>query len=230
MTFHVHICNVGRTPDPIYKVFESHMPINRMYLLNSRTIERNGDDIFDYEDMEKELIDHMAGINFKDVHTVVINPFDYHDVYNAVIKIAAEETESNSKVKFHINFTLGTNVMAGAVCSAAYSIDADLYYIKSSRYILGNDGQDDLISISIANYREIDELKRQKRTADVLSAIAEGTCRNTQLISTLSFKPNALSHHTGILRNMGLIENRGSSRDIEWTITEKGKEIVKKLS
>ena len=223
MTFHVHICNVGQFSGPIYKVFESSIPINRMYLLNSRIT--GGD--FDYCSIEKELIDHMVGINFKDIRTVVIDPFDYHDVYNAVIKIAGEETKSNNNVKFHINFTLGTNIMAGAVCSAAYSIRADLYYIKAAKY--DSDNQDELIRISIANYQEVNELKRQKRTAEILLNIAGGTCHNRELISKLSLKPNALSHHTGILREMGLIENKGSSRNIEWVITEKGNEIVKRL-
>jgi len=229
MTFHIHICNVGRTPDSIYKVFTSDIPIDRMYLLNSRAIEGSGDDHFDYYEMEKQMIDHMAGINFTDVRTVVINPFDYHDVYNAVLGIEAEEKNSCQNVKFHINFTLGTNVMAGAVCSAAYTIDADLYYVKSAKYILGSEGVDDLIPISIANYSVVNVLERQKKTASVLMAINGGICSNADLITKFGIKPNTLSHHTDLLRSYGLIKNDGSSRNITWSITEKGGEVIKKL-
>jgi len=62
-----------------------------------------------------------------------------------------------------------------------------------------------------------------------LMAINDGICSNADLITKFDIKPNTLSHHTDLLRGYGLIKNDGSSRNITWSITEKGGEVIKKL-
>ena len=121
MTYHVHLYNVGLKPDTAFNVIRSDIPMDKLILLNN--------DKPEFEKVEKIIKERFEQFPIK-VEKANINPWDYHNVFNKVLELYREECRTHGDVKFHINFTMGTSIVVGAVCSAAYSINADLYYIQ----------------------------------------------------------------------------------------------------
>ncbi len=218
MVFHVHLYNVGKKPDTAFNVIRAGIPIDKLYLLN------NEDPI--YLEVEKVIIDGFKPFSIE-VSPARIDPFDYHNVFNTVLDLYRSECAIHDDVRFHINFTMGTSIVVGAVCSAAYSINADLYYIQEACYSKTN--EDQLIQIEIQNIDEIAELRKRKQTLEVFRKFSDrGFKTNEDLMGSLK-TPSSLSYHTKYLHQAGLIERRGSVRNTEWVLTEKGIQVLNRL-
>lgn len=219
MEYHVHLYNVGLKPDTAYKVIGSGIPIHKIYLLNNKKDE--------YLEVEDQIRDR-----FRDTSIIVekaeINPWDYHQVFDTVLRLYEEECgqHKGENVKFHVNFTMGTSIVVGAVCSAAHCIDADLYYVQEGCY--SESGKDELITIRINSYEEIVELKSRPQTLAILLKMSEDKAlSNDELRGSIS-KPN-LSYHTRYLLDKGLIARESGVRNVKWILTEKGKIVRKRL-
>lgn len=227
MVYHVHIYTVGRKPDTAFHVLKSDLPIDKIYLLNNgaKECDCNGDVIHDYQKVEDDIRSKLNSVGITDIVTEYIDPFDYNDIFDKVLEISEREINIHSDVRFHINFTMGTNIMAGAVCSAAYSINADLYYIQEGKYTKSKN--DELIQIAIENIKELEILKKKAKTKEIFERFRiEESISNSNLKSekeTLS----DLSYHTKLLKSYGLIKKDDISS--EWILTNKGKQTLKRL-
>ena len=87
--------------------------------------------------------------------------------------------------------------MVGAVCSAAYSINADLYYVQEGTY--SDSGRDEVIRIEIESLEEEFELRNKKQTLAVFQKFTDGKPKsNEDLIGSLHSK-SSLTYHTRYL-------------------------------
>lgn len=218
MAYHVHIYNVGQKAETAFNVLTSGIEMHKLYLLNNENP--------NYVAVEKEIREFYRKVPIDGVVTKLIDPFDYDSVYNMVLEIDLIERELHQDVKFHINFTMGTSIMVGAVCSAAYAIDADLYYIQESCY--SKSGKDELILIEIGNTKEVFELRKKKQTLEVFRMFIDMEPKsNRELMGNRS--ASSLSYHTKSLSSMGLIEREGGVRDTVWVLTPKGRGVLKRV-
>lgn len=217
MTYHVHLYNVGQDPETAFDIIRSDIPLDKLILLNNRNPEY----------VEVENIIRAGYEQFPiEVEVANINPWDYHDVFNKVIDLYRKECGDHGDVRFHINFTRGTRIAVGAVCSAAYSINADLYYIQEKCYAGTDD--DKLIRIEIENLDELIELKSKTKIMKTFLKFRDNKSKtNRDLCGTMS--PSALAYHTSQLQKIGLIEREDSVRNTRWILTEKGKQFMNRL-
>lgn len=148
-------------------------------------------------------------------------------MFNKVLELYREECRTHGDVRFHINFTMGTSIVVGAVCSAAYSINADLYYIQEKCY--SGIGEDRLIRIDVENVDELMELKSKKKILKTFMRFKDGRSKTNKELRGESLSPSTLSYHTSQLQKIGLIEREGSVRNANWILTEKGKQVMNRL-
>lgn len=218
MAYHVHLYNVGLKPDTAFNVIRSDIPIDKLILLNN--------DEPEFVDVENIIRERFEQINIE-VEKAEIDPWDYQDVFNRVIELYHQECEAHDDVRFHINFTMGTSIVVGAVCSAAYSINADLYYIQEKCY--AGTEEDRLIQIGVENLDELMELKSKRKVQQTFMRFKDGKPMTNKDLRDGSMSPSTLSYHTAHLQEMGLIEREGSVRNTKWILTSKGKQVMNRL-
>lgn len=218
MTFHVHIYNVGKTPETAFSIIGHEIPIEKLILLNN--------DKEEYKLVEDEIRKGFEPFPIE-VETVIIDPWDYYNVFNKVIESYHKECEEHGDVRFHINFTKGTRIVVSAVCNAAYSIEADLYYVQEGQY--SKSGKDTLIYIDIENINELMELKARKKPLEIFKKFSDRKPKMTKDLLIGGMSVSTLSFHTSYLQKLGLIERKGSVRNTEWILTEKGKNVMNRL-
>lgn len=220
MTYHVHIISVGSKSETAFHVIRSGMEIDKIYLLNN--------DNEKFVEVENEIRKGFEILNLDDIITESIKPFDYDDVFNKILDIYHKESEEHQdEVIFHINFTMGTRITVGAMCSSAYLINADLYYIQEGIYTAS--GKDELIRIPIDNIKELSELQNKPQTLEVFLRFSDFQPKtNEEIIGSLK-SPSNLTYHTNYLLKIGAIQRMGSVRNVKWVLTEKGERMIKRL-
>ncbi len=219
MMFEVHFYNVGRSSETAFHVLSQNMKVDKVYLLNNYDPK--------YVEVEQEIVDKLRAVNVDDVSKLSIDIYDFDDIYKKVCDTARAESDAhNGNVRFHFNITMGTSIVVGAVCCAAMVLDADLYYIKGKEY--SESGKDEFISIPIENIPEVEKLRKKKAVLGVFLRF-----RDYESISNSALKGDGssarLSYITRELQLMGLIERRGSVKDTVWTLTEKGRNALKRI-
>lgn len=80
---------------------------------------------FKFNQTAEEISSKLENIGFKNTCLVEVNPFDMNDIIEKIVKVAEQEKDS----LIYINITGGTNLMAGAACSASFFIGAKAYYV-----------------------------------------------------------------------------------------------------
>lgn len=220
MVYHVHIISVGSKSETAFNVIRSGMEIDKIYLLNN--------DNPNFIKVEKEIRDGFKKIPLDGIITESIKPFDYDDVFNKILNLYRNELKEHPDgVIFHINFTMGTRITVGAMCSSAYLINADLYYIQEGIY--SSSGRDELIRIPIDNIKELSELQNKPQTLSVFLRFSDFQPKtNEDIIGSLK-SPSNLTYHTNYLQKIGAIQRKGSVRNVEWILTEKGERMIKRL-
>lgn len=220
MTYHVHVISVGKKAETAYHVIRSDIKMDKIYLLNN--------DEEGYVAVEDEIRNTFKAFPLDGIITAKINPFDYDSVFKTIIDLYNMEVDNHSEdVLFHINFTMGTRITAGAMCSAAYSINADLYYIQESIY--SKTGNDELIRIQIENINELTDLKSKKQVLETFRKFSDRAPKtNEELMGSLK-SPGSLSYHTKYLSNAGLIKRFNGVRNGSWILTEKGEQVMKRI-
>lgn len=219
MTYHVHLYNVGQDPETAFDIIRSDIPMDKLILLNNRNPE--------YVEVENAI--KSVYENFPiDIEVAVINPWDYQDVFNKVLELYRKECDEHHDVRFHINFTRGTRIAVGAVCSAAYSINADLYYIQEKCY--AGTEKDELIKIDIENLDELMELRSKKKLMETFLMFGDNEPKTDECLrNNGTLKPSALSYRTSQLRKIGVIKRENGDRDARWILTEKGRQVMNRL-
>ncbi len=219
MIYDVHIISIGKKAETAFNVIGSDLKFNKIYLLNN--------DSEEYVAVENEIRDAFENFPLDGIVTAKINPFDYDDVFKTVVDLYHKELEEHPEgVQFHINFTMGTRVAVAAMCSAAYSINADLYYVQESIY--SDTGKDKLIQIQIENLNELVELKSKRKILETFRLFSDGKPKtNGELIGPTESASN-ISYRTAYLCKAGLIE-RTRVREGQWSLTDKGKQVMKRI-
>ncbi len=219
MTYHVHLYNVGQKPDTAFSVLRTDIPMDKLYLLNNEKTE--------YVTVENQIREKFEGMGLDGVEKLRIRPFDYRSVFNAVLDAYKRECEEHDDVRFHINFTMGTSIMVGAVCSAAYSINADLYYVQEGIY--SDSGKDEVIRIEIESLEDEFELRNKKQTLAVFQRFADRAPKSNENLMGGLKTSASLTYHTRYLSEKGLIKREGSVRNTRWMLTAKGEQLIKRL-
>ncbi|AMK13460.1 hypothetical protein AUP07_0404 [methanogenic archaeon mixed culture ISO4-G1] len=223
MSFDIHFYNIGQTADTAYQVLRSDMKINKMYLLNN----------FEpaYVKIEEEITKKLNEVGVKDVNKLPIEIHDFDNIYKAVMETARKEMkEHNGNVRFHFNITMGTSIVVSAVSCAAYTLDADLYYILEAKY--SKKQEEELIQIPLDNISEVEKLKGRKKVLETFMQFKTNDKLTIEEMRSINGpnKPELsgpnLSRRTRELHNMGLIQKSGSS---EWSLTDKGRKAIKRL-
>lgn len=220
----VHICTVGSKLEPSIAVIGSGLQIDKLYLLNSKTD-------YIYNDVERGIYSTFKAAGILDIETVVIDPFEYQSTVDAIIRIESKERRENPKVRFYINFTSGTNIMAAAACNTSFFIDSVLYYIMNTNTHPGLP-KDEIVKIIIAP--KIPDMNKIKGlTIDVLKRISEkeeGISNYAMLSAMKDCSPSKVGYHTKILETYGLIEKKREGRGTILKITNSGKMTVRWLA
>jgi len=222
MTYHVHIVTVGFDPKPSLKTLCCGIPADKIYILCDPTDHKAHESMNTVTDTMKRTGVMMESIS--------IDGYDYDKVYNKVIEISDNECNKHADCKFHINFSRGSAILVGAVCSAAYEIDCDLYYVKMKPEEKDLNIEDEIIRINIANTIEIHSLKQ--KTKDVLEKFrACSSISNAQLSIICGYKgnKNSLRYHTEKLMDYGFIEREQKGRTVNWLLTDKGRRGLNRI-
>ena len=228
--FKVYICNIGRVTEPLFQGIKGFCP-DKILLLNSRNVERDNDGNiqFDYNLMEKEVISKLGEFDYHDIDTLEVDVFDYHDVFTKARDRAYAIQDEHGQCFFRINITLGTNVAAAAISNLAYHFPSEMFYsVKADSSNM--EKRDIPRIINVESMDEISKLRHMKRVVELLGLISDKVNKNEQLRSKMMIKSSTLSRHLSILQEMGLVGYHGSRRDQTWYRTEKGNNILKRLS
>jgi DNA-binding MarR family transcriptional regulator len=192
----VHIALLGRSKEPILKGFQFYA-VDKMYILHSA----NTPD-FPYATTAVEVKDTMRMAGCRGVELELINPFDLYDVINSIVKIREKEREAH----ILINITGGTNLMAGAACSASFFVGARAYYVMDEKHFPAGVSLGNLVvemptpKIPYAKDLNQAQLMVLKATLDL-----GGTTSSAQLRHMLPMSPQKLSYNLKILEQSGLI-------------------------
>lgn len=167
--------------------------IDRLYLLHSADTSE-----FAFNSFAQNLGQQLREVGFEHVTLKEINPFDMQSVIDAILWIADRESPP-----FYINITGGTNLMAGAACSAAFFVGAQAYYVVGKA---GSQQEDQrVLELPVPNipyYRTLD-----KTQLLVLKEIRElgGEVENASLRYELGMSPQILSYHVKELTRKRLV-------------------------
>ncbi len=214
MTQHVHICPVGFSPDPILTAIGS-LPADKYYFL----YDENEQCISTMQTVRTalEAINQINNVEIK------IDPFDYGSMVATLMSIHHDETHNDSDTHFYINFTSGTNIVAGACCSMSYFIGATLYYVmREDPQIIQSKTQ----RVKIIKTPRIPDIEKMKPFAkDILAKICDSKygIEMKPLSMYMQSSPQKINHHINAFIDSGLIEKTKNGRNVVLKATEQGK-------
>lgn len=221
MTFHTHICTVGFYSAPSIAVKNSHIPIDKIILLNNDSDERSNK-------AEKEIRESFSLVGDPEIETKRIDPYDYHEIFDEVISIGKREKSLHEDLMLHINFTSGTNIMAGAMCSAAQYLECKLYYVMNSKDH-PEMSRDELIrEISPPNMFDVEKLKGLVKKTFIHISDSR-PISNSNLQKKLGLTPSGLGYYTKLLSNYELIKKIPQGRNVCWELTDRGLSAIRQL-
>lgn len=213
MTQHVHICPVGFYAEPILCAVNV-LPADKYYFL----INDNDQVMTALEEVESAL----AGLGQTNSERVTIDPFDYDNVISAIMEIHHKELRNDPDTHLYINFTSGTNIVAGACCSISYFIGATLYYVMKE----GEKARNKTDRVRIIRAARIPDLEKIKPFArDVLAKI----CRSPEgigmqaLSAFMQSSPQKINHHVKAFMDEGLVEKSKHGRNVVIRATDQGR-------
>jgi CRISPR locus-related DNA-binding protein len=197
----VHIALIGKTMEPILKGFQ-YYGIDRLYLLHSQDTKE-----FPFRKTAEEVKRRLADVGFGDVSLIEINPFDMNNIIESIIRIVEKEKQSS----IYVNITGGTNLMAGAACSASFFVGAKAYYVLDQSKLPKNSPlQNQIIELPTPKIPYARTL--QKTQMEILNKLAQynGSSSNRQLHYELKISPQKLSYNIRELETKGFVTtNRG---------------------
>lgn len=188
----IHIALLGKSIEPVLKGYHHYGSVQKLYILHSPDT-----DEFEFRQIAIDLRDKFTAVGFTNVMLLEINAFDLHNIIDSILNIVDKE-----KGPFYINITGGTNLMAGAACTAAFFIGARAYYILKSNSFMSEQVVE-LPFPHIPYYKSVDA--NQMLILRELEHTDNWTL-NSQLRDSLHLSAQLLSYHVKKLENIGLIE------------------------
>lgn len=197
---HIHIASVGGGTDNVVIGFNAVSAIDKLYLLAS------GQRRHSAEDLEKKMV--RLGI---ECHTIVVSGFNFQEIVDAIYGIYGENADKRD-VRYTINITGGTNLMAAAACSTAFFIKAEIYYVMYDREKAERGEEQDpveerVIRIPTPKIPNVNGLGPVTR--EILEYILDNDgpdLTSVDVADAFGYSRQALKHHTDILKKEGIIE------------------------
>src|SRR5437773_9909211 len=109
-----HIALIGKSMEPILKGVQLYGSIKKLFILHAPNNEQ-----FRFKDVAEEVRKRLKNVGFSEVELRQIDSFNMQNIIDSIIGIV-----DNNTPPFYINITGGTNLMAGAACSAAFFVGA----------------------------------------------------------------------------------------------------------
>jgi len=195
-TLNVHIALIGKTKEPVLKGFQFY-GMDKLYLLHSQDTEE-----FHFMQAAEEVKKTLADVGFPNVFLVQIDPFNMHKVIESILHIVDNERQAS----IHINITGGTNLMAGAACSASFFVGAKAYYVLDERKLpKGTSLEDQIVELPIPNIPYARNLQETQMKILKKLSMGGGMTGNAQLRHELKMSPQKLSYHIKELEAKGLV-------------------------
>jgi CRISPR locus-related DNA-binding protein len=195
----VHIALIGRTMEPVLKAFQ-YYGMDKLYLLHSKDTKE-----FRFKGTAEEVKRRLADVGFGNVSLIEIDPFDMNSVIESIIRIGEDEKQSS----IYVNITGGTNLMAGAACSASFFVGAKAYYVLDQNKLPKNSSlQDQVLELPMPKIPYARTL--QKTQMKILTNLLQhnGTASNRQLRYELKISPQKLSYNIKELETKGFVTTR----------------------
>lgn len=195
----VHIALIGRTMEPILKGFQ-YYGMDKLYLLHSQDTKE-----FPFEKTAEEVKRRLADVGFGNVSLIEINPFDMNNIIGSIIRIVESEKQSS----IYVNITGGTNLMAGAACSASFFVGAKAYYVLDESKLPKNSPlQDQILELPTPKVPYARSL--QKTQMKILTKLMQhqGAASNRQLRYELKTSPQKLSYNIRELETKGFVTTK----------------------
>lgn len=215
MVQHIHICPVGFYDSPILEAVGGPLPADKFYFLYNNH-EKSMEAL-------KKIRESLETLGQKDMYDVEIDPFDYSSTINAIMRIHHEEKKVDPDSKFYINFTSGTNIVAGACCSASYFIGATLYYVMNSEYAPELKRSDRIRVIQTPRMPDLEKMRPFAR--DLLMRICskgEGVTI-PELELYMESSAQKINHHINSFVDSGLVIKEKVGRNVILRGTEQGR-------
>lgn len=211
----IHICPVGYYSEPILAVLGSEIPCDVFYFLYNK----HEKSIKALNEVEETL--KKAG--FTDLNRVEINPFEYNDVITNILNIHRKEFKQDNQTKFFINFTSGTNIVAGACCSSSYFIGATLYYVMDSRVNPDSSKGKLVRKIIVPKIPDLEKMNSLARL--ILSTICENSdgISISELSKQCEISPQNLNHYLNVFSEGGMIFKERIGRRVIVNASDQGK-------
>jgi len=221
--YHVHIINMGTNPDPSLAMTRNRIPIDKVYLLCAKDISGSvGPEIYEkLKNAERQTVEVLKENGIREIEVRRVESWEFQSIIDEILGIASKENARDMDVKFHINFTSGTHVMAGAACAAAFYIGADLYYVMNREEHKDLTATEEMRVFGIPSLPDVSSIK--KLTKKVLMKIYEsGPIQNSELMMFTKLSPSKLGYHTKVLKEMDLIEREREGTSVIWKCTYAG--------
>lgn len=215
MVQHIHICPVGFYPEPILEAVGGPLPADKYYFLyNSheqsiQTLER--------------VRESLETLGQKDIYDVKIDPFDYSSTITAIMRIHHDEMGLDPESRFYINFTSGTNIVAGACCSASYFIGATLYYVINKDYAPGVRRTERIKMIQTPRIPDVEKMKPFAKDLLLRICQKEEGATIPDLTYYLESSAQKINHHVNVFIESGLVVKEKNGRNVILKGTEQGK-------
>lgn len=192
----IHIALMGRTMEPVLKAFQ-YYGMDKLYLLHSPDTKE-----FQFKKTAGEVKRRLADVGFGNVSLVEINSFDMNNIIESIIRIVESEKQSS----IYVNITGGTNLMAGAACSASFFIGAKAYYVLDEKKLPKDSSlQDQILELPTPKVPYARTL--QKTQMKILAKLMQhgGIASNRQLRHELKISPQKLSYNIRELETEGFV-------------------------
>jgi len=195
----IHIALIGKAFEPVLTGFQ-YYPVDKLYLLHSSNTKD-----YSFQKTAEEVRKRLSGIDFNNVTLTQIDPFDMNNIITSIIQIA--ESEKNSSI--FVNITGGTNLMAGAACSASFFIGAKAYYVLDRKKLPENATlRDQILELPIPKVPYARTL--QKTQVKILVTLMQhnGIASNRQLRHEIKISPQKLSYNIKELEAKGFVTTK----------------------
>ena len=197
---HIHIASVGGGTDNVVTGFNAISSIDRLYLIASGQRKHSA------EDLEKKM--SKLGI---ECSVIVVSGFNFQEIVDAIYGIYGENADKKN-VRYTINITGGTNLMAAAACSTAFFIKAEIYYVMYDRNKAERGEEQDpieerVIRIPTPKIPNVNGLG--PATREILEYVLDHDnpdLTSVEVADAFGYSRQALKHHTDILKAEGIIE------------------------
>lgn len=219
MSYSIHICTVGFSPEPSLAFMKHGIPIDKMYLINSE-----GNELSD--ESERVIREKLSMFGVETI-TLHVDPLDFEQIYDITLSILDIESV-HKDARYYINFTNGTRVMSTAVVSAAFLMNSELYYVLNEEEHPEVNADHLIRHYNIFNFPDIGLIKGPLKK--VLLAFSDKELMyNRNLKISTGMSASGLRGYTKKLEEMNLIRGEREGKETVWYPTELGRSVLKRL-